>query len=842
MANPIKVTDIYQHGDEIQKGIADLEAMNKAYEELIKTLKNQSIQLETTVKKSSVATGSQRQALSETAKQVEEIERRFDKYSASLGENATKIAALKNAQRDLNTVNKATAKLNAAAEGSYNKLSAQYTLNKLRLNQMSAEMRKNTKEGQRLEKQTREIFEEMKALQEATGKHVLSVGDYGKALRGLHGPLGQVVDFFEAWQVALKRARVALAATSKGLNLFKIALVSTGIGAIVVALGSLVALLLQTQKGLDFVNRALTALRAGFDVIIDRAALLGEAIVDLFAGRFQESARKAREAFQGIGKEIRAETQAAANLTKEMQNQREERRALEVQIEKQRATIKRLNQEGENTELSPARRTKALKEAFNIEKNLLSLREDLIRRELKTLQDQNALGNSLTADLDKVAEKEIELAKAQQESLELQTTLGNKLNAIRKEASSQQRKQLEEAERAREKQNAEIQEIVSLVEEADAKLAGSGFQAQRAYEKAIEKIEELQARAEQLGLTLDFSSLRTTELNKLNEALEKIRGNILQPISLPKDNPRDFVKELGMEIKNIQSQTQSGGQQSIFDSLGFSTNQVQGLKSTFQSLKSLLSELTQERIKAADAAVEAANREVSAAENNLSRQIQLQGQFQANKREQAEEELQLAQRNQRRALREQRRAARQQRAIQAIQQTGNLITASSKIWAQLGFPFALPAIGVLWGSFIASKVRAASLAKDERRSGSFELFNYGSSHQSGKDINLGVTPDGKQRTVERDEAMAIFSKNAVRKYRSVLPSFVNAINTGALASNFFKRNSTPSVVFVDSGGGSDMSTTEKELSAIRRQGERHFYTDANGNHVVIDGNIETTYI
>jgi hypothetical protein len=43
----------------------------------------------------------------------------------------------------------------------------------MRLNQMSAAQRKATKEGQQLEKQTNAIYQEMKALQEATGKHVL---------------------------------------------------------------------------------------------------------------------------------------------------------------------------------------------------------------------------------------------------------------------------------------------------------------------------------------------------------------------------------------------------------------------------------------------------------------------------------------------------------------------------------------------------------------------------------------------------------------------------------------------------------------------------------------------
>lgn len=71
------------------------------------------------------------------------------------------------------------------AEGSYAKLSAQYALNKIALNKMSEAQRSGTEEGRKLEASTNEIYQSMKKLQEATGKHVLSVGDYGIATKSL---------------------------------------------------------------------------------------------------------------------------------------------------------------------------------------------------------------------------------------------------------------------------------------------------------------------------------------------------------------------------------------------------------------------------------------------------------------------------------------------------------------------------------------------------------------------------------------------------------------------------------------------------------------------------------
>nr|DAT75891.1 MAG TPA: tail length tape measure protein [Caudoviricetes sp.] len=82
---------------------------------------------------------------------------------------------------------------NTALAGSYNQLYAQYNLLKTALNAMSTEMRNNTAVGKEWEAEALRIMNEMKAMQEATGKSTLSVGDYGKALNGLNIATQQVL-------------------------------------------------------------------------------------------------------------------------------------------------------------------------------------------------------------------------------------------------------------------------------------------------------------------------------------------------------------------------------------------------------------------------------------------------------------------------------------------------------------------------------------------------------------------------------------------------------------------------------------------------------------------------
>lgn len=90
-----------------------------------------------------------------------------------------------------------------SAEGSYNRLSAQYALNKIKLNQMSKAEREAADGGKKLETETVAIYQQMIKLQEATGNYRLSVGHYQKTWDGLGISISQVVRELPAAAVSL---------------------------------------------------------------------------------------------------------------------------------------------------------------------------------------------------------------------------------------------------------------------------------------------------------------------------------------------------------------------------------------------------------------------------------------------------------------------------------------------------------------------------------------------------------------------------------------------------------------------------------------------------------------
>lgn len=105
--------------------------------------------------------------------------------------------------REANQIAQLQATIANSAEGSYNRLSAQYSLNKIRLNQMSAAEREAADSGKKLEAETYAIYQQMIKLQEAAGNYKLSVGHYQKTWDGLGISISQVVRELPAAAVSL---------------------------------------------------------------------------------------------------------------------------------------------------------------------------------------------------------------------------------------------------------------------------------------------------------------------------------------------------------------------------------------------------------------------------------------------------------------------------------------------------------------------------------------------------------------------------------------------------------------------------------------------------------------
>jgi len=176
-------------------GIKALEDALNGIKMQMKELKSTAVVLGEALKNTSSANDSGRKSIRSAAAEIDALAKALRARQEAESKLAIEIAKVKEETREANAMAKYQAQLADAAAGSYKALSAQYSINKIILNSMSAEERKATEEGKKLEAETKAIYEEMKKLQEATGKHQLNVGNYADATKGLRS---QIMELTEA--------------------------------------------------------------------------------------------------------------------------------------------------------------------------------------------------------------------------------------------------------------------------------------------------------------------------------------------------------------------------------------------------------------------------------------------------------------------------------------------------------------------------------------------------------------------------------------------------------------------------------------------------------------------
>lgn len=296
-------------------------------------------------------------------------------------------------------------------------------------------------------------------------------------------------------------------------------------------------------------------------------------------------------------------------------------------------------------------------------------------------------------------------------------------------------------------------------------------------------------------------------------------------------------------IKAIEREAKKMPYNNLYELLGIGldNDQQSALNTAIDSVKESLSSLVDSWTQVADAAVDAADKQVDAAKTALEAEIEARAAGYANAVEDAQKRLDLARSEQQKALKEKERAQKAQQAIDSVTQSSSLVTASANLWSSLsaipgaGPALALAAIATMWTSFAYSKVKAAQVTKQTEKYGEgvVELLQ-GGSHASGHDIDLGTKPDGTRRRAEGGEFFAIINKRNSRRYRAVIPDVINSLNNGTFAARYQRANARMAgyAVGILGAGGTDVSALERDVAAIRRQGDREQYVDGDGNTVI----------
>lgn len=492
----------------------------------------------------------------------------------------------------------------------------------------------------------------------------------------------------------------------------------------------------------------------------------------------------------------------------------------------------------QQTQYQYSRQIEDLQHQLQTEKDLNETGRQAINATITALEQQQ------TEALLKIEQdRQLQELALQKESIEL------RLQAVKEgsEQEKQLRMQLLENERQtallqnQQKPTGQQQDAAAINASFDAKGAGI---ADEYLQAQLQIFDQQQALAQS-----EFDLLRNSEARKTQFRLQAEKERLQKVLEL---NQQAANKLSDVEVQTIQNTIkkidqeieQSKGEERGTDIYGlFGLNlddaQKEAINTSMQYALDALNTFTAARVAAADAAVEQADKEVSAAQSALDAELEARANGYANNVVQAQKELDLAKKNQEKALKEQQKAQKQQAAIQTLQQIGNMVTATALIWSQLGFPFAIPAIAVMWASFAASKIKAAQLAKQTGGTGGTETYGDGTvelleggSHQSGNDIDLGTKPDGTRRRAEGGEFFAVINKRSSRRFRKIIPDVINSLNNGTFAHKYLKSYSDGDGLTLNVTGQSpDLRNLSDDVREIKEQNRRRVYVDGDGNTI-----------
>tara|TARA_R110002020_G_scaffold232337_2_gene443853 strand:- start:1532 stop:3766 length:2235 start_codon:yes stop_codon:yes gene_type:complete len=119
------------------------------------------------------------------------------------------------------------------------------------------------------------VTKERKKANEELKKAEENTADYSGVLGIIDNQLGGAVSGFN-------NLKGTIAGATKGFKLMKIAIIGTGIGALIVALGAVTAAFKGSEKGQEQWNKIMGVLGSVVTIFTDRLAILGEILIDVF--------------------------------------------------------------------------------------------------------------------------------------------------------------------------------------------------------------------------------------------------------------------------------------------------------------------------------------------------------------------------------------------------------------------------------------------------------------------------------------------------------------------------------------------------------------------------------
>lgn len=619
-----------------------------------------------------------------------------------------------------------------------------------------------------------------------------------RAIEGLNG--------FASGMIASVRGATGFV---KVLKLVKAAIISTGIGALVIAITGVVTALLRVESVGKSVRATFAGLSNAFDAFTGRLATVGQAVIGLVTGTksLGQAAREAGSAFKGVGKEMSQAFTAGKNLQIGYEALNTRARELSISIAENERRLAGLTATANDETKSTAARIKATQGAAAIEKRILNdqlaLERERLRLQNEEIANRGRLGT--TEDLENQrAETLVRIKNIQADLISQSAEYRGAVNSL-KDAETQRLAKLSEA-------------YQNILDELDQRLSKAGTSGLAGIEKLL--AERDAALSELTNFQTQIEAAATAAGVQVPESVKQQIAGLAKAIDdefrlaadkYRAENPFDTVgaiipladKEKARDIEAIIRENTERAARAAVDAATRARPLFQKIKDELlRALKVTEAELdtvvgfleqgisqiddifiasTQVQIAQTEALIQVTQKRVDNAQSAYQKELDLQKQGLANSAGLREKELADEQRRledaQRKRQELERKALRQQLIADATAQGSQLALAASKVLsaeAPKGLPgilLAAAGIALIFKIIAAARANAAKSAQASipkfRKGGKLE----GLPHEMG---GIPIFTNGVQ-IAEAEGGEFIVSKKHTRPNEQ----FLDKLNKGA---------------------------------------------------------------
>ena len=291
------------------------------------------------------------------------------------------------------------------------------------------------KRSDNIKKTNKELKETQKTVKDGIGNFRL----FGVSINDVQKSLGKVIPTIKLM-----------------FGTIKAGILSTGIGALLIAFGTLTTYFTSTKRGADQLSVIFAGLGAVVNVLRDRVVKVGESLFNIFDQPFIKTLKDIKGAFTGITEEVTKEVAIMIALETRVQKLRDAEIQFTIQRAETRKEIEKARLLAEDETKTQEVRIAALKTALDLETKTVDKELELAKEKVAIQEKQQTTAENKAEADKKLADLRVALINTETKSLRLQKRVQTEINQLEKEIQAERSERLRELKRLDKERTGEL--------------------------------------------------------------------------------------------------------------------------------------------------------------------------------------------------------------------------------------------------------------------------------------------------------------------------------------------------------------------------------------------------